>query len=144
MKLQELRFRVNAVPAPQGSKKHVGRGRLIEVSKKVGPWRDAVKAAAKAQMTAESSQTIGEAVEVTIIFYLVRPKAHFTSRGVLKPSAPTYVINRPDIDKLVRSTLDALTDAGVFTDDSRVVRLSATKLYGAPGAEVTVTLAGPV
>lgn len=33
-------------PAPQGSKRHVGRGVLIESSSKVRPWRETVKAAA--------------------------------------------------------------------------------------------------
>ena len=29
--------------APQGSKRHVGRGIMIESSKRVKPWRDAVR-----------------------------------------------------------------------------------------------------
>jgi Holliday junction resolvase RusA-like endonuclease len=35
----------------------------------------------------------------------------------------------PDIDKLARSTLDGLADAGVFTDDSRIVTLRLEKRY---------------
>jgi hypothetical protein len=37
-----LRVDVYGLPAPQGSKRHVGGGRMIEASKKVGPWREAV------------------------------------------------------------------------------------------------------
>jgi hypothetical protein len=33
-------------PAPQGSKRHVGGGRLVESSKRVAPWRDTVLSAA--------------------------------------------------------------------------------------------------
>lgn len=36
------------------------------------------------------------------------------------------------------TTLDALTEAGVVTDDAQVVRLSARKVYGPPGAAVRV------
>lgn len=135
-------IKVTGIPAPQGSKRHVGRGRLIEVSKKVKPWRQAVKSAAMAQMLTENHETLTEAVSVTITFYLQRPKLHFTSKGLLKPSAPFYVTNRPDVDKLARSTLDALTDAGVFSDDSRVVQLNVTKVYGTPGADIHVALIG--
>ena len=37
---------VRGVPAPQGSKRHIGNGILIENSKKVKPWRQDVRAAA--------------------------------------------------------------------------------------------------
>ena len=42
------RATVNGLPAPQGSHKHVGGGRMVESSKKVKPWRQDVKAAAEA------------------------------------------------------------------------------------------------
>ena len=38
---------VYGTPAPQGSKRHVGHGRMIEQSKRVKPWRNDVKAAAE-------------------------------------------------------------------------------------------------
>ena len=37
---------VRGVPAPQGSKRHIGHGIMIENSKKVKPWRQDVRAAA--------------------------------------------------------------------------------------------------
>jgi Holliday junction resolvase RusA-like endonuclease len=40
---------------------------------------------------------------------------------------------RPDLDKLLRSTLDGLTDAGVWRDDSQVVSISAAKVYAKNG-----------
>lgn len=33
------RFAVFGLPAPQGSKRHVGEGRMVESSKRVKPWR---------------------------------------------------------------------------------------------------------
>jgi hypothetical protein len=41
-----LRITVHGRPAPQGSKRHVGRGILIESSKGLQPWRQAVTTAA--------------------------------------------------------------------------------------------------
>jgi len=37
--MNEIFIPVLGIPAAQGSKKHVGRGILIESSKKVAPWR---------------------------------------------------------------------------------------------------------
>src|ERR1700676_3259288 len=37
-----MKITVRGIPAPQGSKRHVGGGRMIEMSKAVGPWREAV------------------------------------------------------------------------------------------------------
>jgi Holliday junction resolvase RusA-like endonuclease len=56
----------------------------------------------------------------------------------VKRSSPSVA---PDLDKLVRSVGDALAIAGVYTDDSRITRISARKLYAQgvePGATITV------
>jgi len=47
----------------------------------------------------------------------------------------------PDLDKLIRAVGDSLTDSGVVTDDSRIVRISARKVYAQgiePGASIVV------
>jgi Holliday junction resolvase RusA-like endonuclease len=43
----------------------------------------------------------------------------------------------PDLDKLVRAVLDALT-AVAYRDDGQVTRITATKEYGTPGLSVSV------
>ena len=84
------------------------------------------------------------AVEVVVTFHLPRPKSHYYTgkrAGVLRTDAPTYVEKRPDLDKLTRSTLDALTSAGMYDDDARVVHLDVWKMYADPapvGAVITV------
>lgn len=106
-------------PAPQGSKRHVGRGIMVESSAKVKPWREAVTFAA-AQAAAKGYRQSG-AVGVTIMFYLRRP-----------PSAPKsrrYPDRKPDLDKLIRSTLDALVVGGVIDDDARIIAIRAGKVY---------------
>lgn len=108
---------VYGTPAPQGSKRHVGRGVMVESSKKVKPWREAVKWAAIEKLVGRGFEG---PVEVKVDFYFAHPKTgkHRLSHAV-----------KPDIDKLLRSTLDALTDAGAFEDDSRVVSVTARKHY---------------
>ena len=49
----------------------------------------------------------------------------------------------PDLDKALRASFDAITDAGVWTDDARVVYVLASKSYGdRPGAEIAITPIG--
>lgn len=137
-------IRVYGTPAPQGSKQAYVRGKravLVEVSRKVKPWREAVVAAAQA-----SGLSYGGIVAVQVIFYMPRPKSHYGSRKgqpYLKDTAPSYPSGKPDIDKLLRSTFDALTTSGIIEDDSRIVEVFARKLYERedcpPGAAIQLT-----
>lgn len=125
-----IRLRVNGLPAPQGSKRHVGDGIMIEASKAVGPWREAVRA--EAQRLAAAPFGAHEPVAVTLVFYLPRPKGHYgTGRnaGQLRPGAPPRPAGKPDIDKLERAVLDGLTQGGVLADDAQVVDVIKSKLY---------------
>jgi len=134
---------VNGIePAPQGSKRHVGGGRLIEASKRVKPWRQAVAASAQQQMRDQKCDLITGACSVSVEFRFKRPKSHFTTNGQLKAAAPEHcIVKRNDIDKCCRSTLDALSET-VFADDCLVVSLNAEKRYcigtEPPGALITV------
>lgn len=128
---------VPGTPAPQGSKRHVGGGRMVESSKRVGPWRDAIVAAAiRANVY---GLRVDYPVSLTVSFNMVRPTAHYGARG-LRPSAPMFPATRPDLDKLLRSTLDGLVQASVLADDSVIVVVSAGKFYAddedPPGAGI--------
>lgn len=143
----ELRFRVTGEPGPQGSKRHVGRGIMVESSKKVKPWRQDVAAAAEKAATEQDWQSIPQ-VRVVLVFGFRRPKAHYgTGRNatVLKPSAPYWHANKPDADKLARSTLDALTTAAVIGDDCQVVDLAVFKIWlnGDQSTGAYIALAAP-
>jgi crossover junction endodeoxyribonuclease RusA len=128
-----LQLTVYGTPGPQGSKTKNAAGALYESSAAVKPWREAVKTAALDALHHDKEWApLRCPVWVDVRFSLRRPKGHFgTGRnaGLLKPSAPPYPTGKPDLDKLVRSTQDALKDAGVLVDDSAVASLSATKVY---------------
>ena len=133
--MSTLTIRVNGTPAPQGSKRgFVVKGRVVvaESSPKVKPWRQdvaaaAVEAAAEAGWVAPAGP-----LAVSITFYLPRPRYHYRTgkhADELKPDAARWVDKKPDLDKLVRATCDALTTAGVIRDDAQIAILSATKTY---------------
>lgn len=124
MKREEfLNFTVYGMPAPQGSKRHVGHGVMIESSKKVKPWREAVKWAglmACKGMPDSDPRCITGPISVDMTFTMPRPKS---------AKIGAKADRRPDLSKLIRSTEDALTDIGAWEDDARVVECLARKVY---------------
>jgi crossover junction endodeoxyribonuclease RusA len=112
-----IEFWVSGRPAPQGSKRHVGNGRMIEMSAAVGPWREAVRGEAQRYCAAP----LAGPVRVSVTFCLIAPKS-------TRRTTPHV---RPDLDKLVRAVLDGLTMAGAFGDDGQVTEIIARKAYGA-------------
>lgn len=123
---------VPGVPAPQGSKRHVGRGVLIESSKRLPAWRQTVEHYARqwAGTHFGAWEPMVGPVSVEVVFHLPRPKRY----------ARELPCVRPDIDKLVRAALDALTNARIFGDDGQVCDLSARKVYAIdePGVGIRV------
>jgi len=126
-------FVVLGQPIPQGSMRGFRRGAtgvaiVASNGPSLGPWRSAVTAAAVDAMN--GAQAIDSPVEVKVTFTFVRPQS---VKGRKYPAV------KPDIDKLIRAVLDALTSV-CFTDDARVVHIDAWKRYGlVPGAEITVS-----
>lgn len=129
------RFFVAGEPATQGSKRIVQpkghrRPMLLEVSKKLGPWRAAVQAGA---MVARQrlGTTLKQPVAVCATFWCKRPK---------RPARPYPVL---DLDKLQRALFDGLVEGGLIVDDSWIVDVIATKRWCekgiVPGCDVMVT-----
>lgn len=146
---------VHGRPAPQGSKKGFVRGgrvAMIEMSKHVKPWREDVRSAALAWVARTPDlYPLPGALSVDMVFSIARPKGHYgTGRNahLLKGSAPAHPASMPDLSKLLRATEDALTSAGLWSDDARVVeygRLSKVYVAGpdpdalsVPGAVIRV------
>lgn len=127
-----IRIVVRGTPAPQGSKSfkglsNAGRAILTESSRKVRPWRQDVKAAAEAWRELAGVDTIDGPIVVRMTFTLPKPKSAPKTRR-------TYPMRTPDLSKLARSTEDALTDAGVWTDDAQVIEYARlAKVYPGEG-----------
>lgn len=119
------------LPAGQGNLVRNAAGALYgSNAKMLKPWRDSVVAAAQTAMAEIAPDTVlpmfsrDVPVEVvSIVWTFARPAYHFGSgrnAGVLKASAPAHHVGTPDIDKLLRAALDALTAAGCWHDDRQV------------------------
>lgn len=115
---------VIGMPGPQGSKRfmgvHGGKGIMLESSALVRPWREAVVFSAR-QVIGSVANMVRGPVKVHFIFTLPKPKS--------SPKRRKYPDKTPDLSKLIRSTEDALTQAGVWEDDARVVSCHASKVF---------------
>lgn len=157
-------------PAPKGSMRAMlMRGKPILVpggtsvnQRKLRAWTSVIRESARAAVgrtelgaiavdaelegrPAEAAAIRAEALyhdtplEVQLLFKLVRPKSHFGAKGVL-PSAPAHPLTYPDIDKLARAVLDALTGV-LYDDDGRIALLTVEKQWSDPGRQgVVITL----
>jgi crossover junction endodeoxyribonuclease RusA len=136
-------FTVLGKPAPQGSKRHVGKGVMVESSKRCKPWRQDVRHTAIELLPDGWHARMEDAMLLSIAFVFARPKNHFRTNGELKPSAPKHCVSRiGDVDKLSRAVLDGLTGI-CFQDDAAVISLTATRRYATateqPCAIITIT-----
>lgn len=117
-------------PAPQGSKRHVGNGVMVEMSKKVKPWRKAIIEAVNE--AGYYGLMLDGPLSVEMTFWFSRPMTHFRTgkfHAELRANAPVFKHTPPDVDKLVRSTFDGLTQSGIVHDDARFVKSSEEKRY---------------
>lgn len=126
--MSKIRIDLDVVGSPASQGSHaIMNGRIVQVnSAKHKAWRKAI-----VDQCPKDFEPIDEPCELIVNFYLERPAT--VKRG--SPSVP------PDLDKLIRSVGDALVVGGVLKDDSRIVRLSARKIYAngiAPGASIRV------
>lgn len=119
-------IRVDGIPAPQGSKTRTRYG-MFESSKRVKPWRAAVIEAVR------NMEQIATPYDVRISFFIPRPK----TTNAEYPVAPSV----GDLDKLVRSTYDGLTQGGIIVDDRFIVRDGHSKVWAGddgPGAIIVI------
>lgn len=123
-------------PAPKGSLKCVGP----RVVKHAGPvlhqlveddkagrgkaWRKAVTAAAKV-LRDRIGRTLDAPLGVAVLAVIPRDSKAAETRWL-------PAVRNGDVDKLARMVLDAMDDADVYGDDSRICMLLAGKVYEAP------------
>lgn len=137
LELRTLRLTVvvHGRPAPQGSKAYKGHrtnaatGRrtavLVEQSKRVKPWRHLVtNAAMNAMLDHRLDYPLDGPLEADIVFTVLKP----ASAPKRKRTWPT-TRHSGDVDKLIRSTFDGIADAAAVADDSRIIRVTATKTF---------------
>ena len=118
-------FHVIGTPGPQGSKTRFPNGGMKESSAKVAPWRQDVVAAARLALGIGVAAPLDGPLALTITF---RFPATTSWKAADKARGWRWKDRTPDLDKLLRSTGDALTTSGLIADDARIVAISAEKV----------------
>lgn len=147
-------FTVTGTPVPQGSTRaFAGKGKAAgkvfttnDPQGTIARWRADIRAALRAadattMLPADPRLPVGNrAVSMRLSFRMPRPKSHFLPANskrpepVLRDDAPTWAAGKPDIDRLERAVLDALTGL-CYVDDEQVVVVGKTKAYANPGEQ---------
>lgn len=140
--MPQVVFTVNCKAEPQGSKrafvvpgKNGSKARAVVVDNNkdvMRSYRSALRVEAMIAMQAqEIPQPMAEKhipVELTVEFMFIRPAS------AKKRYWPVVL---PDIDKILRSSIDAMIGV-LFVDDAQVVKVSMEKVYG-PTEQVHVS-----
>jgi Holliday junction resolvase RusA-like endonuclease len=126
LKMNYIKIIIPGIPASKGSFNRGKYGQLYPADKKLRGWVNAISWQARSQAPRQPSQA---AIELTITFNL----PHYDSN---KDDQPTI---KPDLDKLARAVLDALTGI-IYHDDSQVIRLVCSKAWAidAPGCQIEI------
>jgi Holliday junction resolvase RusA-like endonuclease len=109
---------------------------LIPDNKRSKPWQTTIAAVAQVSGIALAGKHVS--VALGVVFYLPRP----TSVKIAKRPRPSVT---PDLDKLLRTVLDALTGIA-YLDDAQVVQVTALKSYAdhrSPGVSITGRIITP-
>ena len=110
---------------------------ITESNRNVASWQQLVAEGASraiAERPEAERVLLTAGVRLTIAYYLPRPKK-FSKRGVF-----VHHVTKPDLDRLERAILDALT-AVAYEDDKQVTEIISGKYYAAVGAPARVDIA---
>lgn len=135
----ELRFFIKGEPKPQARPRIFTRGGFAKAYSPKTNWYMIVYYECLAQRK-KLKEPFKRAVRLWLNFFLPRPKA------LQKKSKQNivYVETKPDLDNLAKAVMDAINNAGLWTDDKLVCELIVTKIYtpliiGAAGCMVSIS-----
>jgi crossover junction endodeoxyribonuclease RusA len=130
-----LNFTVFGIPQPQGSTRAFltpamrarGWTRPIITSDnaKLKPFRQELAQTALVAMREGGAEKAGHGVPVSIALAFYFPKPQSAKKSAI------FKTTKPDVDKLLRAVLDALTGIA-FEDDSQVCECRLVKSFGSP------------
>lgn len=134
-----IRLHVIGLPSTQGSKTRMPNGHMVDGTSpraraNLGAWRQAVRAECRKWLGANPQAPLAEPVAVSL---------SFSFPATASNPHRFWHVSVPDVDKIIRSTLDALVQGAVLADDRYVCRVVADKAYCNPdepaGCTVVVT-----
>jgi Holliday junction resolvase RusA-like endonuclease len=126
----EFSFTIFGVAQPQGSTRAFlpqgwTRPVITSDNAKVKPWRQEVAQTAMVAMQECGTKMAARGVPISISLTFVFEKPRSERKSAL------HKTTKPDLDKLLRAVLDALTGIA-YADDSQVCECRVSKAFGSP------------
>jgi Holliday junction resolvase RusA-like endonuclease len=125
-------FRVDGTPVGKGRPKFARRGNFVSAytPTKTRDYEDQIKEAAKIAMG--SAEPVETPVVACIYIAVPIPASYSKKRSAACLDGSERPCKKPDIDNIVKAYLDSMNGI-VYKDDTQVVSLHATKVYGTVG-----------
>lgn len=134
----ELTFFVEGDPVAQPRVKAARRGNFIHIytPPTADAWKKLVGLRAKEAVKLSKWKHDGSPLGLRLLFWMPRPKSHFRTGkfwSILRDDAPKQHTSKPDIDNLQKAVMDAMTDAGIYSDDCLIFQTEALKAWAGDG-----------
>jgi len=125
-------YQVEGTPVGKGRPRFARRGNFVSTYSptKTRDYEDLIKEAAKKAMG--SNELLETPVTVAIYITVPIPQSYSKKRTEACLSGSERPIKKPDIDNIAKCFLDAMNQV-VYLDDTQVLSLHVTKVYGTVG-----------
>jgi len=125
-------YQVEGNPVGKGRPKFARRGNFVSTytPTKTRDYEDLIKDAARKAMG--SNELLETPVTVAIYITVPIPQSYSKKRTEACLSGSERPIKKPDIDNVAKCFLDAMNEI-VYKDDTQVLTLHITKVYGTVG-----------
>lgn len=131
-----LRFFVPGDPRgqPRARSARAGlRSRVYTPRTACDGWKESVRLEALRAMAGGAGGPPFTRAALSVVFRVQRPAGHLRADGGLRASAPVHHTGKPDLDNALKAVMDALTETGVWNDDTAVDRVSAAREWAGDG-----------
>ena len=126
---------IPGMPLAQGRPRFARKGKFVVAydPKESRAYKKYAAGVIQLVMREKSQRPFTETVQVDLLFIFPRPKGK-------KYQAQDFKVSKPDLDNLIKMSLDAGTVAGLWQDDNIIAKLSAEKRYTDDPASVGVAV----
>ena len=130
-------FKVDGKPQGKGRPRFARRGKFVTTytDEKTKTYENQIRDIARVAMGA--SEPLNTPLEAFIYISYPIPASYSKTRKADCLSGLERPTKKPDIDNVVKAFLDSMNEI-IYLDDTQVVELHSTKVYGDPFVEVIV------
>jgi Holliday junction resolvase RusA-like endonuclease len=130
-------FKIPGNPQGKGRPRFARRGKFISTytDAKTRTYEDHIRVCARNAMGA--SEPIKTPLKAFIYISVPIPQSYSKKRTQACLNGSEKPTKKPDIDNIIKAFLDSMNEI-IYLDDTQVIELHSTKVYGEPYVEVLI------